>query len=65
MNWFIETTRWFGIKVRLSAINALDAPGYRDRTVFTGERDLSPVRFRELRERYRDKSITLTLSGVF
>jgi len=65
LNMFIETTRWLGVKMRLSAQNVLDTPGSRDRTVFTGERDLSPVRFRELRERYRDQSVTLTLSGVF
>ncbi len=65
LGMFVETTRWLGIKVRLSAINALDAPGSRARTVFTGERDLSPVRFREIRERYRDQSVTLTFSGVY
>jgi hypothetical protein len=65
LGMFVETTRWLGIKVRLSAINVLDTPGSRVRTVFTGERDLSPVRFREIRERDRDQSVTLTFSGVF
>ena len=65
LNMFIETTRWLGIKVRLSTQNVLDTPGSRNRTVFTGQRDLSPIRFREVRERYRDKSVTLTFSGVY
>jgi outer membrane receptor protein involved in Fe transport len=62
---FIETTRWLGIKIRLSALNVLNAPSTRYRTVFTGERDLSPLKFSESRTRTRDRSATLTISGVF
>ncbi len=65
LNLFVETTRWMGVKVRLSGSNVLDSPGYRDRTVFTGRRDLSPVRFREVRDLARDRSVTLSVSGVF
>jgi hypothetical protein len=65
LNLFVETTRWLGVKVRLSGSNVLDSPGYRDRTVFTGRRDLSPVRFREVRDLARDRSVTLSVSGVF
>jgi hypothetical protein len=62
---FIETTRWLGVKIRLAAVNMLNSPGYRNRVVYIGQRDLSPVRFRELRERTRGRSVTLTLSGIF
>ncbi len=65
LNLFVETTRWLGLKVRLSGSNVMDSPGYRDRTVFTGRRDLSPVRFREVRDLARDRSVTLSVSGVF
>ncbi|MGY8813093.1 MAG: TonB-dependent receptor plug domain-containing protein [Gammaproteobacteria bacterium] len=62
---FIETTRWLGVKIRFATINILNSPGYRNRTVFNGQRDLGPVIFRELRERSRGRSATLTFSGIF
>ena len=62
---FIETTRWLGMRVRLSAQNLLNSTHARDRTVFTGERYLSAIRFIELRKRDRDRAATLTFSGVF
>ncbi len=62
---FIETTRWLGMRVRLSAQNLLNSTHTRDRTVFSGERELSPIRFLELRERDRNRAATLTFSGVF
>lgn len=65
LGMFIETTRWLGVKMRLAGLNMLDSTGVRRRTVFTGERDLSPVRFRELRERGRDRAAILTISGMF
>jgi hypothetical protein len=65
LNVFIETTRWFGIKVRLSGNNLVDSSGFRDRTIFLGERDLSPVIKRELRDRKRGPSALLSVSGVF
>jgi len=65
IDMFIETTRWFGLKTRLSGINLLDMVQSRDRTVYTGERGLSPVDFRELRDSTNGFRITLTLSGTF
>ncbi|MGK0297277.1 MAG: hypothetical protein ACI9XC_000879 [Gammaproteobacteria bacterium] len=62
---FIETTRWLGVKLRFTTVNILNSPGYRNRTVFIGQRDLGPIRFRELRQRTRGRSATLTLSGIF
>ncbi len=65
LGMFVETTRWFGVKMRLATVNLLESPGVRERTVFTGERDLSPIRFQELRERLRGRSATLTISRVY
>jgi len=62
---FVETTRWLGIKIRLSAENVLDDIQKRDRTFYTGERDLSPLDFRLLSERYIGRRISLSLSGNF
>ena len=65
LGFFIESTRWFGVKVRLSSSNLLNSSGSRDRTVFVDERDLSPVEFQEFRDRTRGGSLDLTISGVF
>ena len=65
LNAFIETTRWFGIKIRFSALNILDFSQTRDRTGYLGERDRSPVAFRELRTLTNGSRILLTLSGTF
>ena len=62
---FVETTRWFGVKTRLSGINLLDMVQSRDRTVYVGERGLSPVDFRELRDSTNGFRISLTISGTF
>ena len=65
LNAFIETTRWFGIKTRLSWMNILDLSQSRDRTVYVGERELSPVDFRVLRTTTDGTRILLTFSGAF
>jgi len=64
-NIFAETTRWFGLKTRIVAENIFDMVETRDRTVFTGERDLSPVNFRELRDRTVGFKVSFELSGSF
>ena len=64
-NVFIETTRWFDLKVGLIAGNILDAPEKRDRTIYEGLRELSPVESRELRSRFRGFRVDLTVSGNF
>jgi len=64
-NMFVETTRWLGLKVRLVAEDILDAPETRDRTIYEGLRNLSPVDSRELRERFRGVRMALTVSGNF
>jgi hypothetical protein len=62
---FIETTRWFGIKISLEGSNLLDYDETRDRTVYTGRRELTPVNFLLLRSRTPGRRMTLTLSGSF
>ncbi len=62
---FVETTRWWGVKLRVLGENLLDFKEWRDRTVFEGERDLSPIDFRETRNRYNGRKITLSVSGSF
>jgi hypothetical protein len=64
-NIFVETTRWFGIKMRLDGLNVTNHIETRDRTVYEGERDLSSVAFRELTDAYNGARIMLTLSGSF
>ncbi len=64
-NMFIETTRWFDVKIGLIAGDILDAPEKRDRTIYEGLRDLSPVESRELRSRFRGFRVDLTVSGNF
>jgi hypothetical protein len=65
INVFVETTRWFGIKIRFQAENLLDLSQLRDRTVFVGERDLSPVDFRELHDSVDGRRVVLSLAGSF
>ena len=64
-NAFIETTRWFGIKIRLEGNNLLNYVETRERTLFEGERDLSPIESWVLRERTPGRRIKFVLSGSF
>ncbi|NCF52313.1 hypothetical protein GWP57_11935 [Gammaproteobacteria bacterium] len=65
LNAFIETTRWWGLKIRFTANNILDVVDTRDRTIYTGERDLSPVEYRELRTLTNGTRLILSFSGAF
>jgi hypothetical protein len=65
LNVFIETTRWFGIKTRLAGENLLNIADTRDRRIFTGLRDLSPLESRQYRDRTRGRRVLLTFSGSF
>ena len=64
-NAFVETTRWWGIKMRLTLNNISDVVDYRDRTVFAAERSLSPVAFREVRRLTNGTRLILGFSGAF
>ena len=62
---FVETTRYFGVKMQLTVQNLLDRRFLRDRTVFTGPRGSSPADFREVRDLRRGRSVVLSISGSF
>jgi len=65
VNVFVETTRWFGLKSKMIAENIFDMVESRDRTIYTGERGLSPVATREYRERVRGFRVSFELNGSF
>ena len=64
-NVFVETTWWFGIKTRLEGSNLLDYNEVRDRYIYKGGREVSPLESRILRERQAGWRVTLFLSGNF
>lgn len=65
MNVFVETTRWWGVKIRLAGTNLNHFTETRDRALYEGRRGLSPVSRRELTERVEGRRLTLTVSGSF
>ena len=62
---FIETTRWFGIKIQVFGENILDLADTRDRRIFSGERDLSPLNSTSYRNQIRGPRIFLKFSGTY
>ena len=62
---FIETTRYFGVKMQLTIQNLLNREFLRDRSVFDGPRESSPLQFREVRDLRRGRSVVLSVSGAF
>jgi hypothetical protein len=62
---FVQTTRWLGMRISLEGENILDSVFYRDRTIFEGERSLTPVKRREIREGTNGIRIWLRMSGTF
>jgi len=60
-----ESTRWLGLKFRLDAQNLLDYDTTRERTIYTGSRDLSPVAYREMKFLKNGRRFLLTASGTF
>jgi hypothetical protein len=64
-NMFIETTKWFDLKVRLEANNILNYGETRDRTLYSGRRGLSAVSSQILRNRTPGDRLKLILSGNF
>ncbi len=65
LNTFIESSRWFGIKMRLNLNNVLNSTDTRNRTIFTGRRDLSPLEALRFEKSKNGREIQLTLSGSF
>ena len=64
-NAFVETTRWWGIKMRMTLNNITDVADYRDRIVYEAERSLSPVASREFRRLTNGTRLILGFSGAF
>lgn len=64
-NAFVETTRWFGVKIRLEGRNLTNYLEVRDRLSYTGRREISPIQRREFRLRKPNRIFTLTMSGSF
>ncbi len=62
---FIDTTRWFGLKIGLEGMNLLDNPQSRDRTIYTAARGKSPVLLRELRKGDNGRMVFIKVSGSF
>jgi hypothetical protein len=65
MDAFIETTRWFNLKIRLDAQNITDDAQERVRTIYTGERDLSPVNMVLINNRRNGRRLVLSVIGSF
>jgi len=65
LNFFIETTRWLGLKLRLEFNNVLDMTVVRERDIYTGERSLSPLLRRQLQDRTNGREFGLSVSGSF
>jgi len=65
VNTFIETTRWLGIKVRFEVNRLFDVIDTRDRTLFTGRREQSPIDGFIQRRRDGGRELVMRLSGTF
>jgi len=62
---FIETSRWFGLNIKIEGFNLLDTVQKRDRTVYVGERSGTPIQRRELRDGTNGARFVLTVNGSF
>jgi len=62
---FVETTRWFGLKITVEGQNLTNNKVTRDRTIYTGERSLTPVLRRELRDGDNGARIFVKVTGSF
>lgn len=62
---FVEHKDVFGLRVSAYIANIFDARQYRDRTVYTGLRDASPVLFKERRDRLIGPIFGFNINGSF
>jgi outer membrane receptor protein involved in Fe transport len=65
VNAFIETTRYWDLKIRLEGQDVLNFNQWRNRTFFTGRRDLTPVQSRMRILRHDGARLYLSVSGNF
>ncbi len=64
-NVFVETTRWWGLKLQLEAQNLTNFNQLRFRTRYVAERTLTPVDVVEVQDRTDGRRLLLTVSGSF
>ncbi len=62
---FLQTTRWWGIRLTLEGENITNNAVDRDRTIYLAERSLSPVVRRELRAGTSGARLWFRASGTF
>ncbi len=62
---YIESSRWFGMKMQFGAENILNFHEDRYRVIYTGAREQSPVDSIELRDRTRGFRLNMTVTGNF
>ncbi len=62
---FVENKDVFGLTVRAGINNILNARARRERTVYSGLREASPIAFRESRNRLIGPSFLLSVKGTF
>ncbi|MDX1498508.1 MAG: TonB-dependent receptor [Woeseiaceae bacterium] len=65
LNPFVETTRWLGLKIQLRAIDLLAKNKTRQRTIYSGQRGLSPIERIELTDVNRGRQFELVFTGSF
>jgi len=62
---FVETRVVDGMRIRMGAENLLRDGASRDRSVFEGPRDATPLAFREVRDRRSARELFVEVEGVF
>jgi hypothetical protein len=65
LNAFIETTRLWGLKIRVEGQDILDMNQSRDRIIYNGPRELSPVERTIVRDRNDGARLFVSVSGNF
>lgn len=65
VNLFIETTRYWDLKIRLEGQNLMNVNQSRDRYLYQGLRDLTPLRRSILRDRNDGTRFFVSVSGNF
>lgn len=62
---FVESTRWWGVKLGFKINNLLDLTALRDRAIYSGRRGLSGIGRREIERYSLGRRFILTISGSF
>ena len=65
VNTFIETTRYWGLKIRVEGQNMLNVNQSRDRYIYTGLRGLTPLKRTIIRDRNDGSRFFISVSGNF